>query len=282
MDLRKYRLTPEQLSAATQYLRYQPFILDDQRHCGVAYSWLYYNDPTTATIETLFFDRRVVSADVWDKAYDANLRLQSMYDAFISKIVEVCPADGSYLDVGCNTGYFPIAASLAGIRNAVGIDIGDFSHGFQLLKQITGSSAVFSIGGYDPAAQRLNLGELSGQQKFDVVSSCALLCHISNPLHFLKALAEAATKAIFLWSGFIDSDELVIRYNPPDKFSKAEFPDCFDDGTSISHGLLRLAMAKLGFANFEELETKPDWLAADWHARRMPQYQRFRAFLFWR
>ena len=81
--------------------------------------------------------------------------------------------------------------------------------------------------------------------------------------------------------GFIDSEELIIRYNPS-SFSGAEFPNGFDDGTSISLGLLFLSMSKLGFANHEELKSEPDWLPEDWTSRRIPQYQKFRAFLFWR
>src|SRR5258708_20171202 len=41
------------------------------------------------------------------KACDANSRLAAMYDAFMARIVDICPPGGSYLDVGCNTGYFP-------------------------------------------------------------------------------------------------------------------------------------------------------------------------------
>ncbi len=281
MDLTKFHPTQQQVDAAAVHLRYQPFILDEDQHTGVAYVWLNHYDPTKSSPEDYFFDRRKVTADVWNEAFDANRRLACMYDAFIARIVDICPPGGSYLDVGCSTGYFPVQASLSGIRTAVGVDAGNFSRQFQLLNEITGSSARFSVGTYDPATHALTMQDDFGIQNYDVVSSSSLLCHFPDPLHFLKAIARLASKAVFLWSGFIDSEELIIRYNPS-SFSEAEFPNGFDDGTSISLGLLFLSMSKLGFPNHEELKASPDWLPDDWHLRRIPQYQKFRAFLFWR
>jgi SAM-dependent methyltransferase len=282
MDLRHFHPSDEQIEAATQLLRYQPFILDEDRHTGVAYSWLYNADPTKASPDDFLFDRRSITQDVWNKAYDANRRLASLYDKLVERIVQNCPPDGSYLDVGCNTGYFPVRASLAGIRTAVGLDPADQAPTFQLLNQITGSSARFVAGQYDSASHTLETQENFGPQSFDVVSSCALLCHVSDPLHFLKAIAQLASKALLLWSGFMESDELLIRYNPPDKFCACDFPNGFDDGTSISRGLLLLTMSKLGFANWEEVTPEPDGLPENWTSQRLPQYQNFRAFLFHR
>jgi len=282
MDLRQFHPSQNQAEAASRILRYQPFVIDDQRHTGVAYAWLHSSDPTRVSSEDFFFDRRSVTEDVWNKAYDANRRLASMYDAFIARIADACPQGGSYLDIACNTGYFPVRASLAGVPMAVGIDLGDFTPAFRLLNEITGSSASFGVGGYDSRSHSVTMPDSFGLQTYDVVSSSAFLCHVPDPLHFLKAIAGLASKAVFLWSGFLESEELLIRYNPPNKFTPADFPSGFDDGTSISLGLLFLSMSKLGFANREELKPAPDWLPEDWHSRGIPQYQKFRAFLFWR
>jgi SAM-dependent methyltransferase len=281
MDLTQFHPTPQQVEEAARLLRYQPFVLDENRQTGVAYVWLHHYDPTKATPEDFFFDRRNVPEDLWNAACDANRRLTSMYDAFVTRIVEACPPGGSYLDVGCNTGYFPMRASLAGLGTAAGVDAGNFSRHVQLLNEITGSSAKFSVGFYDPATHALTMEDDFGIEQYDVVSACSFLCHFPDPLHFLKAISRLASKAVFLWSGFIDTEELLIRYNPT-SFSGAEFPNGFDDGTSISLGLLFLSMSKLGFANHEELKSEPDWLPEDWTMRRIPQYQKFRAFIFWR
>jgi len=281
MDLTKFQPTGQQVEAAARLLRYQPFILDEHRHTGVAYEWLHHDISTKSSSERYFFDRRTAGDDVWNKAFDANRRLARMYDAFIAQMANICPPGGSYLDIGCNSGYFPVQASLAGIRTAVGIDAEDFSQQFQLLNEITGSSAKFSVGAYDPRSHTIAMQSDFGLQNYDVVSASCLLCHIPDPLHFLKAIARLATKAVFLWSGFIDTAEFLVRYNPT-SFSGAGFPNGFDDGTSISLSLLCLSMSKLGFAHREEITSSPDWLPEDWHLRGMPQYQKFRAFLFWR
>lgn len=282
MDLRQFRPTQEQVERAAQLLRYQPFIIDENRHTGVAYTWLYSPDPTSVSPADFFFDREKVTEDVWNQASDANRRLASTYETLIARVVEACPRGGSYLDVGCNTGYFPVRASLAGIRTAVGIDQGDYASAVHLLNEITGSSAKFSTGSYDSTTHHFNNQEDLGFHRYDVVSCSALLCHVSDPLHFLRALSHLASGAILIWSGFLESDELLIRYNPPNKFSEADFPNGFDDGTSLSVGLLFLAMTKLGFAFREEIKFTPSCLDENWHLRRIPQYQKFRAFLFWR
>ena len=281
MDLRKFKPSDDQVKEAIRLLRYQPFIIDDDHHTGIAYSWLHLPDPTRIKREDACFDRNVISGAVWDHALDANRRLANMYEAFLQEIVSIAKA-GTYLDVGCNTGYFPVHAALSGVRYSVGIDIGDYSHAFELLKNITGSAAQFHIGGYDPRTRSIELPGCLAGERFDVVSSTALLCHLSQPLQFLDALAKLAKKAVFVWSGFIDSDELLIRYNKPNRFGDAEFPDCFDDGTSISLGLLFLAMDKLGFSQRKEIKPQPGWLPANWHERGIPHYQPFRAFLFHR
>jgi SAM-dependent methyltransferase len=277
MDLRQFRATPTQVEAAAQHLRYQPFVLDDDRHTGVGYSWLYTKDPTTAANQDFLFDRRVISADMWNKAYDANRRLAAMYDGFIERIVDICPTGGAYLDVGCNTGYFPVKASLSGIRTTAGIDLGDYTNAFQLLNEITGASAKFSVGSHDPLSHTIRIKENLGVKKFDVVSTSQVLCHLPDPLHFLTAIARLASKGVFMWNNLLETDELLIHYNPPNKFTNAEFPNGFDEGTSISVGLLLLAMSKLGFTHHEELKIKPEWMPEEWIR---PAH--LHAFLFWR
>jgi 2-polyprenyl-3-methyl-5-hydroxy-6-metoxy-1,4-benzoquinol methylase len=277
MDLTQYHPTPQQVEAAARLLRYQPFVVDDHRHTGVAYVWLHRNDPTRVSFEDFFFDRVNVTDYVWNKAYEANRRLAAMYDGYVKRIVDICPPGGSYLDVGCNTGYFPVKASMLGLRTAVGIDLGDYSQAVQLLNEITGASAKFSNGSYDPLTHTIRIGESVGVEKFDVVSMSAILCHLPDPLHFLAAVSRLASKAIFMWSSFLETEELLIHYNPPNKYSNAEFPNGFEEGTDISLGLLMLSMSKLGFAHHEELDIEPDWMPKEWL-----RGGRLHAFLFWR
>ena len=277
MDLRPFHPPKALTDEAARLLRYQPFILDDDRHTGVAYVWLYRPDPTAATPQDFFFDRRTTPEAVWTKAYAANIRVAAMYDAFVKRIVEICPKPGSYLDFGCNTGYFPVSASVAGVQTTMGVDLGDYSQHVRLLNDITGASTRFSVGAYDPSSHTISLQNDFGTEQYDVVSTNAVMCHLPDPLHFLKALARLASKAIFIWDSFVDSDELLIRYLPPNIFSDAEFPNGFDSCTSISLGLLKLSMDKLGFGRHEELEIHPEWMPEHW-LRSSGHH----AFLFWR
>jgi SAM-dependent methyltransferase len=251
--------------------------VDDDRHTGVAYSWLHTTDPTAASNSDFLFDRRTIAGDVWIKAYEANRRLAAMHDAFIRRIVEICPLNGAYLDFACNSGYFPVRASLAGVRTAVAIDHGDYSGVFRILNEITGASAKFILGGYDSSRHTIRTGDDSGIGTYDVVSISAVLCHLPDPLRFLKAIAGLASKAVFIWNGFLDSEELLIRYNPVNKFYPAEFPNGFDDDTRISIPLLHLSMTQLGFAHHEELEIAPDW-PPEWWIRPAGLH----TFLFWK
>jgi SAM-dependent methyltransferase len=281
MDLRDFCPSATSVNEAALLLHYQPFILDDDRHTGVAYCWLYSDDPTSARYTDFLFDRRVLPEEVWRKAWAANRQLAAMYDAFADVIVDAC-GHGSLLDIGCNTGYLPVRASLAGVRTAIGMDYADYSRAFQLLNELTGGSAQFMRGDYDSRSHSLVPSGSFNREGYDVVSSMALLCHMPDPLHFLKAISNLARGAVFLWSGFVDSNDLVIRYNPENKFRAAEFPNAFDNGTSISVGLLLHSMSALGFPRHEEIRHRLGWLAQDWHESGIPQYQRFRAFIFYR
>jgi SAM-dependent methyltransferase len=226
------------------------------------------------------FDRREVTDDVWMKAWEANRRLAAMYHDFVEVIVNIS-SNGSILDFGCNTGYLPVAASLAGVPVTAGLDHGNYSRAFEFLNKVSGSRAQFDFGEYLPASHSI-VSPYGQTDKFDVVSYTAVLCHVPDPLQFLKAISALAGKALLLWSGFFESDELLIRYNPGSKFYNKPFPEVFDNGTSISVPLLLYSMRELGFARYEELQWQPAWLPKDWHARRIPEYQCFRAFLFYR
>ena len=181
------------------------------------------------------------------------------------------------LDVGCNTGYFPVRASLSGIRTAAGIDLGDYTEAVQVLNEITGASARFSVGSHDSSSHTIGIKENFGIEKFDVVSTSAVLCHLPDPLHFLASLGQLASKGVFIWNTFMETEELLVHYNPPNRFTDREFPNGFDEGTSISIGLLLLSMAKLGFPHHEEIEFRPDWMPDYWTRPAC-----LHAYLFWR
>ena len=93
MDLRKYDLSPDQIEMAKQCLNYQPFVITDDVHTGVAYSWLHHKDGGRRVygLHEFVFDRSTEQQDIWNKANDANTRLATMYDCFLDHIVARFP-----------------------------------------------------------------------------------------------------------------------------------------------------------------------------------------------
>ncbi len=288
MDLRKFNPSAADVDAATRLLAYQPFIISDEVCTGVAYNWLHAENAETAwQTAREVYDLKSAGPEKFRVAQEANAMLRKTYDHFISGICKAFPG-GSYLDVSCNTGYFPIAASLLGMKDAAGMDPLDHADAFQLLNRITGAKAEFIRGGYLPAPPSLAVRTAEGaepfRRQFDVVSNLEFMCHLADPLHFLHAIARHAKKAVFLWSGFIQSDEYLIRLNPPLGSFPSGFQDYFfsrfSSGTAITTGLLFRSMAMLDFPVIVEFNYPAGGLPPNWHEKNMAQYQPHRAFLF--
>lgn len=278
MDLRRYSLDDAALTEARATLGYQPFRVTETVVTGVGYSWLHGVTPEALYQPQLSFDRDRDPPETWDRAVAANHRLARSYDRFLDAMAAACPG-GSFLDVSCNSGYFPVGASLRGMRPAIGIDCLAYNRQVDLLNRATGAQAIFLYGEYRPPEHRLALP--SGlSSKFDVVSNSAFLCHVPDPLSLLKALADIAAHALFIWAPILRSDDLLIRYHGMNRFFDLPFPWGFDDATAISDALLILSMTQLGFPNHVELEPTPDAWPAEWDNPMMKPYQPLRAFLF--
>lgn len=283
MDLRAFRLPPSAVEEAKRLLDYQPFIVSDTVCTGVAYDWLYSADPEAHPRREVY-DLAIDGPELFRKAWDANMRLSRTYAAFARAISGACPG-GTYLDVSCNSGQLPVFMSLNGMGDCFGLDLPKHGTAFSFLAQLTGSRARFLPGAYvneGKATIATSVPE-DGNREFDVVSSMAFLCHVGDPLHFLQALAAAAKKAVFLWSGFIDSQENLIRFGAARPLAQPGLSGVwsrFSYGTALSTNLLFSTMNLLGFPMRLEVAYPPDGLAPDWHEANMKQYGRFRAFLF--
>lgn len=301
MDLRPFNPTPAQAETARRLLDYQPFVIDDDHCTGIAYSWLHATDPTRAGFDwdSSRFSRTRLPADVWQKAWAANRQLAATYDRFIDVIAERFPG-ASFLDVSCNNGYFPVQARLKGMGDCAGLDPLDRSQSLALLNAICGTDAKYIRGGYvfgsnmmaehvDPRADRDDATSVlvAGQHvaaipmldQFDVVTNSAFMCHVGEPLHFLGALAGITRHALLVYNGFVETDEYLIRFNPPRSFIQGQFPACYNDGTALSVGLLKESMRQLGFPKITAIESPPNGLASDWHLARMAKFGKWFAFL---
>jgi hypothetical protein len=171
----------------------------------------------------------------------------------------------------------------------VGLEPTDQAAAFAFLNRVTGSRATYLRGLYYSAPPTIlrQVGEDGYEldRQFDVVSSLEFLCHLADPLHFLSALSKIASKAIFLWSGFVDSEDLLIRLNPvQEELQPGASPPLlwtrFKSGCAPSVKLLTTAMHMLGFPRVIEIGYPKGGLPKNWHEAKMKHYQPHRAFVF--
>ena len=267
MDLREVLKTDPQRVEATLLLDYQPFIIADDVQTGAAHGWVYGDDPRTKP--QLIFRRSEETEENWHRITDSNARLRRMYDDFIGAIVDRFPG-ASYLDLACNNGYFPVRASQAGMRPAVGAD-GDFSYreAVRFLNRALGTHAQFKGRFYDSRLRRarwigrgLGMGRFLGLGRYDVVSLVAILCHLPDPLGFLAYAGSRAKEAIFFMGQVFDSDAMLIGYQQPHRAlgTGERFPFRFNDNTRLSRGLLFHSLEQMGFSRVVELPWRDEWL----------------------
>jgi Methyltransferase domain len=256
MDLVPYRLSASDVECATRVLNYQPFIITPNIQTGAAYSWVYGVNVKSET--PLVFKREEHRAE-WDKITDANARLRCMYDDFIDAIAQRYRG-GSILDVACNNGYFPVRASLKGMKSCFGADGGSyFGDSVGFLNRVLGTDVRFISALYDP---RSHVAPISG--RYDVVCASAIMCHLPDPAHFLAFLGQLADEAIFYFGQVVDTDALLISYFKPHPAlggGDMRFPYRFNDCTRLSRGLLYHGFEEMGFKNIVQLPWLTSWLS---------------------
>jgi SAM-dependent methyltransferase len=250
MDLRAYNVD---VLAAVSCLDYQPFVISEDVQTGVAYSWVGSTDPRISP-QLVFYKNK--SPLIWAAAADANARLRAMYDDILNELAKRFPG-GTLLDIACNNGYFPIGAELRGMHG-IGSDLGSqYAQSINFLNRILGTKAEFWHKPYDSRKHYLPIAG-----KFDVVVISAIMCHMPDPLHLLKACATIASKAIVFWGQVVITDAKVIAYNSPHASlsSITDFPNGFNDNTRLSLGLFKESAKLLGFSQFITIGPNPTWL----------------------
>ncbi len=178
--------------------------------------------------------------------------LRRLYDGIVD---EICMKFGDvskmgFLDVGCNTGYFPQSFILRGAGESAGCDREkNFTETFDLLNGILGTRAVFINSFYNPKIRKI-----TGVKQYDVVISMAVLCHLSEPLNHLYALGALAKKGLFIWTLVNNDQGYTVRYGEPmGDYKEDKFPLCFDTGVCVSEGLLRKSFELMEFKNVYEI-----------------------------
>lgn len=201
--------------------------------------------------------RLIAKEDEKDAFRRANARLRVMYDSFISAICERVGdvTKTTFVDVGCNAGYFPVSFSLRGAKRAVGYDSGGpYADAVRFLNDALGTKAIYYQRGYDVSTQ-----SIPECDTYDVVVSAAVLCHICDPLFHLRFLGSIARKALFIWTSVTEDDSYCIRFGEPNRYLKdSKFPLGFDNEVRPSLKLLRKSLELMGFKDIVEIPNRED------------------------
>ncbi|MDR4498215.1 MAG: class I SAM-dependent methyltransferase [Candidatus Scalindua sp.] len=280
MDLRKYKLTKEQLEKARELacrglICYQPFIFSDDLITGAGYEFariaegagLVYSKeiPKTITIDDSV-RRHLIDPSILADFKLHNEQLRVLYESMIDLVYDKVPSpeDLTFADIGSCTGYFPLSLSKRGVKEAVGFDSVDYAETYNLMNDILGTNADFRCSPY-----RGDLGAIENAGVFDVAISIAVLVHLSDPLQHLAFIGRIARKALFVWTWTSEDeeDEMVIHFKSVNRYYEhTKFPFCFDV-MQISPGLLKRSLELMGFTEIYELENKPNGMPDYWFKR---------------
>jgi 2-polyprenyl-3-methyl-5-hydroxy-6-metoxy-1,4-benzoquinol methylase len=141
------------------------------------------------------FDLGGVRTPIFNRAH-ANRHAQRK-EYFFSPLVQLCGgtlAGKRVLDLGCNAGYWSLAAIEAGADFVLGID-GREMH-------VDQANLVFEANGVEPNRYRFELGnifelDLRGET-FDIVLCLGLLYHVSRPFELMERMAAWNTDLLVI------------------------------------------------------------------------------------
>jgi len=254
-------------------LSYQPYIFSDTFAVGAGLSIVaghlkdppavYCPDATANDTDPTFFAREFAKESQRDEFFSANEDMRRFYDGMVDQIADaVGPLnDMAVLDVGCNTGYFPLAFARRGARHAKGIDRIDYTPTVALLNEICGTSVQFAPLNYD--------GSITASEQHDLVLSVAVLVHLSEPLRHLAWLGASARKALMVFTPCHVAPELSIKFHAINRYYEdAQFPLCFDI-TTVSQQLLRFAFERMGFSRIIEITAAQNTMPPGWAGKHL-------------
>lgn len=241
-------------------LGYQPFALAEDLQTGVGYEWFHDAEgaglvwcPAVAEryghvpeLQRILVDDAIAEAFV-----KANARLRGAYEYFLDVLWESLGRSprASALDVGCNSGYFPLGLARRGARGCVGWDREDYSQTINLLAGLLEVEVGFRQLACPVPDEALEACE------FDLAISCMLMCHLSDPLRHLADLGALSRRSVFIWTLINDDDDISIHYGPPNLYySDDPFPGCFDNFVRPSRELLETSLKRMGFGEIRSLD----------------------------
>ncbi|MDD1700435.1 MAG: hypothetical protein LUQ04_06535 [Methanoregula sp.] len=270
MNLKKYRPSSSQIQSLIGDGCYQPFIFSDEFISGIGYSWVTgeliiamdkANDIAyrwQAPNMPLKRIKNYITDENWELFVDCNTRLRNMYDSWINHTLNALdfPLDYSVVDTASNAGYFLYKFKEKEAGTCIGYDLLDFSNVFSTLNTLTGYNVKFFNKSYDMTSHTI-----PDSSPADIVISCAIMCHLSDPLNYLAFLGSITKKALLLFTSVDDTDTFQIIYDGAKAFyPDARFPNCFDANTRISKGVLLFGLKELGFSEIIELPYSDLWI----------------------
>jgi SAM-dependent methyltransferase len=246
-------------------LNYQPFTFSERLAVGSGLSILagharetpsiYCPDASAGDADPEFLSRQVATDP--GPFFEANAAMRRFYDGLVEEVIGALGSveRQTVLDVGCNSGYFPLAFARRGAI-ARGLDSEDYSDTIKLLNSICGTKVRFDRWRYDGATQ--------ADSRFDLVLSVAVLVHLSEPLRHLAWLGSAARRALLVLTPCHAEDDLSIRFHAANRYyTDARFPGCFDV-TTVSQRLLRFSLEKMGFNRIVDLSAPSRSMPPHW------------------
>jgi|688.fasta_scaffold475930_2 hypothetical protein len=282
MDLRKYNLTEDQKQYFIDHTAgYQPIIIDDNRQVvgrgawpppTPEYEWFYTQKAKSNATQTkhwgeghhMVIDRNNIDSRIWNLMITHNESLRFMFSDFINAAVSVTSDPDTVLEIGCNDGALLLSALEVGCQYAIGYDLEpQHSKVFELLNTITNNKIEFHNQSYNSLTHTL-----PNCKSADLVIANAVMCHLSDPLYFIKFLSTITNKTLLISCGVHigESGDMTINFHgSPKRYGSAEFPDVFTHHTTISKDLFFYSLKECGFKNVYEISHRNGYPGEYWY-----------------
>lgn len=280
MNLSKYNLTKEQKKYfISKSSGYQPFTIDENKQSIARgywppptpeYQW-FYDQKKKANKNMvshwnggghMILDKNQVTENEWDKYVKHNNMHNDMFDTFIEGALSLVDTPETVIDVGCNDGSLLLRALEKGCKKGIGYDAAkEHRKIFNLWRDITNFDITFIPEKYNSETHCIPKCK-SG----DFVIANAILCHLSDPLHFIKFLSNITNKVLLISCGVENTDNFTINYHgKPKQYGYGEFPNVFTHHTTISKSLFIYSLQECGFTEIYEIEHESTFPPEYWY-----------------
>jgi SAM-dependent methyltransferase len=282
MNLQKYNLSPDQLQHFINTTAgYQPYILDDNTQVAgrsawppptPEYKWFYEQKAKSNATQIkhwgvgshMIMDRTLMDVNTWNLMTAHNNSLRVMFNDFIKLAVDATAEPELVIEIGCNDGGLLLSALENGCKKAIGYDFeSNHSKVFNLLKEVTKFDISFINEGYNSLTHTMAQCEPA-----DIVIANAVLCHLSDPLNFIKYLSTVTKKTLLISCGVHQAakGEMNINFHgKPKNYGYTEFPDAFTHHTTISYDLFIHSLKECGFKEIYEINHNDSYPNANWY-----------------